>query len=179
MHRALRIPELVDLTLSEFKDCVLDFDFDGRTALARSARTCTAWKEIALRILWREVRDMLPLFSLLAPMDVKDTEEDPDEIYEWVRPSGFLARITILTIIIKLLYSTSPNPSSRKQPGIASSTIRPSYIRLITTPFPTPAGATYTPSSPNRGRWRRSSFLISASSASRTTKTHTPISNPF
>lgn len=43
------------------------FSFLDSRSLARSARVCKRWKEIALDILWREVDDLHRLMSKLTP----------------------------------------------------------------------------------------------------------------
>lgn len=78
MNRALCIPELLHSVLFQFEGCVSRFDHDERAALGRAARTCVAWKETALKILWEEMYEMIPLLKLLGPMDCEERDDDRD-----------------------------------------------------------------------------------------------------
>lgn len=103
MHRALQIPELLLLTLSQLDLCVFYAPerVKERTALAAAA-TCTAWKEPALKILWKEMHDVIPLFKLLAPMTcrVLEAPDDCGTYNEWVGPfilsTNFSGELTFL-----------------------------------------------------------------------------------
>lgn len=46
---------------------VSSLGINERKALARAARTCHAWSEIALDALWREIPTVEPLFGLFPP----------------------------------------------------------------------------------------------------------------
>lgn len=88
MHRALRIPELLLLTLSQLDLCEFHDPHrdDEQAALAAAATTCTSWKEPALKLLWKEMHDIIPLFKLLGPMKcrVLDAGHDCGTYSEWV-----------------------------------------------------------------------------------------------
>jgi F-box-like len=78
-HRALRIPELLDMI----------FRFLDDASNASNARVCRQWSEIALDTLWRDVNDFFRLFGLLAPLRKLDDHEDSGPHGEYVRPSIF------------------------------------------------------------------------------------------
>ncbi|KAF9221170.1 hypothetical protein BS17DRAFT_803698 [Gyrodon lividus] len=57
-HRVLFIPELVDII----------FNCLDRKTNVTTACVCKQWSEIALDVIWREVDDLIQLFSLLKPI---------------------------------------------------------------------------------------------------------------
>jgi hypothetical protein len=57
MPRALQVLELLDMVLRGL----------DRKTLAKAARVCRDWSNIALGHLWETLIDLLPLFKLLAP----------------------------------------------------------------------------------------------------------------
>lgn len=59
-QRVLEIPEIVELIFSFLDD----------ESNANNAAVCRRWSELALNILWREVKGVHRLFSLLAPMQL-------------------------------------------------------------------------------------------------------------
>jgi hypothetical protein len=63
MHPVLSIPELLDLI----------FSFMDRASNVNNACVCRQWSEIALDNLWREVDNLLLLFSVLAPLQDNQT----------------------------------------------------------------------------------------------------------
>ncbi|TDL16796.1 hypothetical protein BD410DRAFT_755085 [Rickenella mellea] len=70
MHRALTIPELLEIIFSSTEEL----------ANARSVLVCKTWSVIALDTLWRDVRGLPRLFSLLAPV------KRSSSFYEFKRP---------------------------------------------------------------------------------------------
>lgn len=111
MHRALRIPELLLLTLTKLDLCEFhdpDRD-DERAALAAAATTCTAWKEPALKLLWKKMDDIIPLFKLLAPMKcqvlVNVVGHDSETYNEWVRPFILLTSLSDERTFLLEIYS--------------------------------------------------------------------------
>ncbi|RDB16527.1 hypothetical protein Hypma_002894 [Hypsizygus marmoreus] len=70
VHRVLDIPELLDMILRFLDDA----------SNASNARVCKQWSEMALDILWHDVRDLHRLFGLLAPL-----QKTSDDGYSFVR----------------------------------------------------------------------------------------------
>lgn len=62
----------------------------GSRSLARLARTCRAFSHIAIKLLWRRLPSLTPLFSLLAPLRVVWTDGDKPEAYP--DPHGLYSR---------------------------------------------------------------------------------------
>lgn len=74
MHRALSIPEILQLILSS----------GISTVTARNvALTCRMWKELALDRLWRDLDSVFPLLWVLVPLKV-DQVFPEDEKTIWV-----------------------------------------------------------------------------------------------
>lgn len=91
MHRALQIPELVELTFAQLISLPVEFHRNDKGTLARAARTCRAWTEIALTRLWGEMNTLAPLFRLLGPLKITKTLQNDDEepflyLQEFVSP---------------------------------------------------------------------------------------------
>lgn len=58
--RALAISEVLELT----------FSLCRRRDAVQCARVCTSWKDLALDRVWRDLESLLPLFEILAPLDL-------------------------------------------------------------------------------------------------------------
>lgn len=56
--RPTHIPELLTIM----------FSFLDNRSLARAARVCSQWSDVALDTLWHTATDLRPLLSLLAPL---------------------------------------------------------------------------------------------------------------
>lgn len=65
MHRALSIPEILQLVLSSGV-C--------RITARNAALTCRLWMEPALDELWKDLDSVLPLFWVLVPLKIEQVE---------------------------------------------------------------------------------------------------------
>ena len=74
-QRVLEIPEIVELI----------FSFLDEKSNTNNAIVCRKWSDIALNILWRDVRDIRRLFSLLAPLRLVLSRVEGDVIDTYVR----------------------------------------------------------------------------------------------
>lgn len=72
MHQCLQTLDLIVLIFTEIANEPRIFK-SSRRDLARLARTCRAFHEVALDLLWEEQRGMLPLLRCMAP-DLWDEE---------------------------------------------------------------------------------------------------------
>lgn len=52
----------------------------SRKELAIAARVCQAWREMALDKLWKDVPSLIPILSLLAPLETSDVVFDPEYV---------------------------------------------------------------------------------------------------
>ncbi|KAF5328409.1 hypothetical protein D9619_013304 [Psilocybe cf. subviscida] len=66
--RVVCVTELVDII----------FSFLDGPDNARNARVCKTWSNIALKIIWEEVDDLVALFSILSPMVAGNQPERRD-----------------------------------------------------------------------------------------------------
>lgn len=74
MHRALSIPEVLQLVLSSDV---------SRATLRSAALTCSIWQDPALDQLWKDLDSIFPIIWVLVPLYVK--RKDPHEkITVWV-----------------------------------------------------------------------------------------------
>ncbi|KAF9244498.1 hypothetical protein BU15DRAFT_85881 [Melanogaster broomeanus] len=80
-HRVLFIPELVDIIFNSL---------DRKTNVT-NARVCKEWSEIALDVIWKEVDDLVQLFSLLKPVF-----ESLPEANDWFRFERYASRVRCL-----------------------------------------------------------------------------------
>ncbi|TCD63646.1 hypothetical protein EIP91_005163 [Steccherinum ochraceum] len=94
-HKVFQIPEIVELILS----------FLDRRENTNTARVCRRWSDIALTLLWRDVPDVFPLFSILSPLDTSGRRGSTGFEYvftrnlgasDWERFSRYARRVRIL-----------------------------------------------------------------------------------
>ncbi|KII95721.1 hypothetical protein PLICRDRAFT_227065 [Plicaturopsis crispa FD-325 SS-3] len=118
MHRCL---ETFDTIVLIFSDIARSKDPDAaRTTLARLARTCRAFHEVALDLLWEEQTDILPLLRCMPP-DLWEVEASharspkwmlrrPIRLTDWQRCRQLGERIKILRMR-RIDYEMSPEVS--------------------------------------------------------------------
>lgn len=63
-HRVLSVSDIIHLVFDEISD--------DKPTLARSARSCRAFHDIALDILWKNLECIAPLQKLLPNCEVRD-----------------------------------------------------------------------------------------------------------
>lgn len=63
-HRALSLPDIIHLIFDELSD--------DKPTLARSARTCRAFYDISLNILWRNLESVAPLQKLVPRHEARE-----------------------------------------------------------------------------------------------------------
>jgi hypothetical protein len=69
MHGALLVSELLSIIFYYVSELDLrTLAPTSKTTVARCARTCKAWKEPALRVIWESLDSLLPLMKLF-PID--------------------------------------------------------------------------------------------------------------
>ncbi|KAJ2915067.1 hypothetical protein MD484_g5345, partial [Candolleomyces efflorescens] len=93
MPRALQVPELADMIISEM----------DKGTLTKIARVCKGWSAIALAYLWESLSDLFPLFKLLAPngFELKDNKlvfKDLPNESNWRRFCEYSNRVKSLTV---------------------------------------------------------------------------------
>lgn len=66
LHAQIRQKSTRPIYIAEVLTLILSF-LDDRS-LARSARVCKQWTDVALDILWHTITDLRSLLSLLAPL---------------------------------------------------------------------------------------------------------------
>ncbi|KIJ19636.1 hypothetical protein PAXINDRAFT_8120 [Paxillus involutus ATCC 200175] len=93
-QRVFFIPELVDVI----------FNFLDRKANVTNALVCKQWSPIALDVVWKEVDDLVQLFSLLKPIrEATRSEEEYEYVFEampdandWLRFEPYASRVRCL-----------------------------------------------------------------------------------
>ncbi|KAF8835220.1 hypothetical protein BDN67DRAFT_959378 [Paxillus ammoniavirescens] len=93
-HRVLFIPELVDIV----------FNFLDRKTNVTNALVCKQWSQIALDVVWKEVDDLIQLFSLLKPIREAERHgermqyvfEAMPEANDWLRFERYASRVRCL-----------------------------------------------------------------------------------
>ncbi|KAH9902370.1 hypothetical protein C8Q73DRAFT_669951 [Cubamyces lactineus] len=71
---------LVDLVSFTCYRAPRDAEVDRRRSLTSAARVCSAFHEPALRVLWRQLESLLPLFSLIGRFFAK-VQENAEQTY--------------------------------------------------------------------------------------------------
>ncbi|KAF8068083.1 hypothetical protein FPV67DRAFT_1669950 [Lyophyllum atratum] len=90
------------LAISELLDIIFRFLDDASNT--SNARVCKQWSELALDALWKDVRDLRRLFSLLAPLEAITVDEAygftrPLETSDWRRFERYCRRIRTLSYL--------------------------------------------------------------------------------
>ncbi|KIK96983.1 hypothetical protein PAXRUDRAFT_137252 [Paxillus rubicundulus Ve08.2h10] len=93
-HRVLFIPELVDII----------FRFLDKKTNVTNALVCKQWSQIALDVVWKEVDDLVQLFSLLKPIREAERQgermqyvfEATPEANDWLRFERYASRVRCL-----------------------------------------------------------------------------------
>lgn len=138
MHRALRIPELVELTFFQLISCPDTRKYDDRRTLARAARTSSLWTELALARLWSELACLAPLFLLLGPMQIikriidnEDHDEEDGLVYaEEFVSAGHAFLILEVTQLVCAGLQTAHHPSKSLEALRPLCKIRPHGILI-------------------------------------------------
>ncbi|KAH6902409.1 hypothetical protein BKA70DRAFT_1306834 [Coprinopsis sp. MPI-PUGE-AT-0042] len=76
MHRALDVPELLDLICSQFS-ASFNAEVHDRRSLVNLSRTCRRFSQPATEALWSNLRDLQPLFDMMG-----------DDLWSW-RDTGY------------------------------------------------------------------------------------------
>lgn len=134
MHRALQIPELVELAFAQLISAPAYREPDDRSTLARAAGTSRAWMELALARLWNELHNLVPLLRLLGPLEmVKTLHNDDEEPFLYLNevvsnfPLGFAIHVA------QLEPRHSGTPQSSPKPGFASITTPNMFVPCAST----------------------------------------------
>ena len=76
IQKALYLPDILTFL----------FDFCSNATLASSAQVCRSWSTEALRRLWRQLEDPLPLFRLLGGIEIEKNRGWANSAYIYVSP---------------------------------------------------------------------------------------------
>ncbi|KAJ7753606.1 hypothetical protein DFH07DRAFT_1061404 [Mycena maculata] len=97
MHRGLLIPEIVDLIVAELRPTGRNLGQDERKDFAALARTCKAFQDPALNLLWSEQYTLINLLKTLPPHLWTETVERHHHPALSERHPGFAVRHFRLT----------------------------------------------------------------------------------
>lgn len=102
MHNCLRISEIISHVCTDLLDADGDF---GPKGLARLARTCRAFRDPALDILWHTLLALEPLIRTL-PADLWEIQER-EQIFGPIVDEKKIVRSTYRLTPIRILKQTS------------------------------------------------------------------------
>ncbi|KIJ11935.1 hypothetical protein PAXINDRAFT_118616, partial [Paxillus involutus ATCC 200175] len=91
-HRVLFIPELVDII----------FNFLDKVTNVTNALVCEQWSQIALDVVWKEVDNLVQLFSLLKPIheaeecEGQEFQSELPDANDWLRFEQYASRVRCL-----------------------------------------------------------------------------------